>query len=128
MRQDTEPPVRGWNPEPPGGWPWCLSDYEVAYVGQFGVRPRRGENWRGSPRDEQSLDDEATELHRRTTSTPAPVTAPPRRVRRTWPWVTVNIILGAMIAAGITAGTLLTVDTTSINQQTTTLRGILNGQ
>lgn len=54
--------IRGFNPAPVAGWSWCLTDYEVAYVTKFGVRPVRDSTWLGSPEDETRLDMEATVL------------------------------------------------------------------
>lgn len=55
----TDGPVRGVNPEPSGGWPWCLTEYEVAYVREYQVRPMREGSWVGNPEKDRRLDDEA---------------------------------------------------------------------
>lgn len=52
-------PVRGVNPEPSGGWPWCLTDYEIAYIAEYRVRPVREGSWAGNPEQEALLKEEA---------------------------------------------------------------------
>ena len=52
-------PVRGVNPEPIEGWPWCLTDYEIAYIKEFRVRPVREGTWAGRPEQEALLNAEA---------------------------------------------------------------------
>ena len=58
MSKDFPKPIRGENPVPGDGWPWSLTDYEVAYVQEFNSRPARP-GWDGVERDEARLDDEA---------------------------------------------------------------------
>lgn len=58
----TDTPIRGCNPEPDTGWPWCLTEYEIQYILAFGVRPRRNNTWVSNERDERSLDQEAQSL------------------------------------------------------------------
>lgn len=56
-------PVRGKNPKPRGGWNWSLTDYEVAYVREFRVRPKRDASWVENDADEARLDAEAKAIN-----------------------------------------------------------------
>lgn len=113
MPQPREP-VRGVNSEPDTGWPWHLTEYEVAYVQAFNARPVRGESWAGSDDEERRLEQEADGIRAHMAAVPRP----PHRVRRNWPWVTGAAVLLLVAAAGIVGGALLTVDAHNLNSDT----------
>lgn len=110
--ESITPPIRGHNPEPEIGWPWCLTEYEIAYVRLFNARPIRGANWDGSPEDEVRLDQEADgiRLDRRAHS--------PRRIIRRWPWMAATAFSLAIALAGAAVGTLLIHDSQRLNDET----------
>ncbi|MEL4317932.1 hypothetical protein WJX64_02855 [Leifsonia sp. YIM 134122] len=122
MSDAAHPPItRGVNPAPDTGWSWYLTDYEIAYIHQFNVRPVR-EGWTGSPEEIARLDQEADGVRvrgyqpapePRLATAPPPVmeqepdpqpSAPsaPRRYRR-WLWV---LIAAVMVAGGAVAATI----------------------
>lgn len=88
--------TRGVNPVPTGGWPWHLTDYEVGYIREFGVRPVR-EGWAGTPEENHRLDQEAYGAQ-----VNAATRAPQRRRYRLWVWV---FVTSAIVAVGAVATT-----------------------
>lgn len=89
--------TRGVNVAPEGGWSWGLTDYEVAYVREFSVRPVR-EGWPGTPEHTARLDQEADGIRR--------LPAPPAKQapgHRLWLWL---IVCAAIVAAGAVATVL----------------------
>lgn len=91
------PPERGQNPEPEGGWPWSLTDYELAYIREFNARPVR-EGWTGTDRDEDRLDDEAEGIR---ANRPA-AAREHRTIRRS----VVLSVSGALLAVALASGGL----------------------
>jgi hypothetical protein len=89
---DAPPIERGSNPQPPAGWPWNLTDYEIEYVRRFNARPPR-EGWECTDRDERRLDDEADGVRQQ------PMMKPKRergRVHVAWLAVPLVILAGAV--------------------------------
>ncbi|KQO98495.1 hypothetical protein [Leifsonia sp. Leaf264] len=120
MSDAAHPPItRGVNPAPDTGWSWYLTDYEIAYIHQFNVRPVR-EDWPGTPEEIARLDQEADGVRARgyqpapeprLVAAPPPMLEPepqayvpaePRRYRR-WLWV---LIAAVMVAGGAVAATI----------------------
>jgi hypothetical protein len=114
-------PVRGNNPKPSSGWPWSLTDYEVAYITAFNARPVREDGWAGDTSAEVRLDQEAEGV-RRTISTPkASWWRLP--VGRRWPWITAWLVLLAAAVVFTTLATLQMVDAGKLQATNSQLGG-----
>jgi len=88
-------PIRGENPEPLGGWPWHLTDYEIEYICAYNSRPVRT-GWPADEKTERRLDDEAAGVR---------LTRPKkarRALHRAWLTMPAALLAGA-IALGILA-------------------------
>lgn len=105
-------PVRGVNPEPVTGWPWHLTEYEVAYVQEFNVRPPRSATWSGTGEDERRLEQEADGIRTRHISSHS------SRVRRNWPWVTAATVMILLAVSSAAAGIALISDTQDLHHRT----------
>jgi len=93
--------VRGSNPAPDGGWPWFLTDYEIAYIQEWNVRPPRGDGWGSTPEAEHRLETEAEGIRSRR-RTAAEVRWGKRRVRHSRPWITISaLLLVCAVGAGV---------------------------
>ncbi len=95
-------PTRGVNPPPDNGWSWHLTEYEVAYIEAFNVRPVRDKTWILSPENEARLDQEADGVRRFKTKKSKPVI--PWRGRTAsirWPWI-LAIVIALAVASVLT--------------------------
>ena len=94
--------IRGENPEPPDGWSWSLTDYEIEYVRQFNVRPPRIGGWKPDDASEKRLDDEADGIRGRYQVQP--------KSRRTWLLSPVALVTSVVLAgaAGLVTLAILT--------------------
>ncbi|GAA2007711.1 hypothetical protein [Microbacterium ulmi] len=93
--------VRGENPEPDDGWPWYLTDYEIAYIREWNVRPPRSGSWVATKDAEHRLETEADGVRQRR----GVVTSEPwgrRRVGHPWAWFVASAVL---VLVGVVAGT-----------------------
>lgn len=103
------PAVRGENPRPADGWSWHLSEYEVAYVSEYNVRPMRDETWAGSSASDATLDLEAegvraaTKVNARVKSS---ISSRPRR----WSALAIVILVVAVGLFAVTVFNLRTID------------------
>lgn len=96
------PVVRGQNPVPEDGWTWYLTDYEIEYIRAYNVRPPRTESWSGTAEAEYRLEQEADGVRQaRQPRNPSWRQWGRRRVRRSWPWVTLAALL---VACSVTLG------------------------
>lgn len=89
--------MRGQNPEPLEGWPWSLTEYEVAYIAAFRVRPSRAGSWSRDPHGEALLDQESAGVL-------SQVAAPKQGTRRGMPAVVFFPVAGALLVFALAAG------------------------
>ncbi|WP_022881841.1 hypothetical protein [Gryllotalpicola ginsengisoli] len=119
--------VRGENPEPESGWSWYLTDYEIAYIREFNVRPPRGGAWQATPEAEYRLETEAEGIRQKTFVT-AKTPWRKQRVRRSWPWVTIAVTLTTGSLALGALGCLEYQKVESIDHQTSLIKQKLSDE